>query len=294
MLGAYRIVIGVLAFAMWGMWSAVAWTAMSIGWYTESDVLAFVSDRDGRRDIYIIDLVHSISLNMTHDRAYNDLPAWSPDGQLTFENYRYGGPTITLMDTLTNDSYTIIRSSGTYHPSWSSDGQLAYVATRGGNLEVMIYDPATGEQRNVSRNTADEMNPSWSPDGHLAFDSYREEEGGGRIYVMNPETGVVRDVRNSEYFYDPAWSPDGALTVVSSIAGSGDIYLMNPITGETQPLVQTEANETQPAWSARGLLAYVVNHYDGIGEIYVMNLETGERRNVTRNSVNDYAPAWMP
>jgi Tol biopolymer transport system component len=294
MLGGYRIVIGMLVLTLWGLWSVGLWAAASIGQQTNSDVLAFVSDRDGRRDIYIIDVVHRISLNLTRDRAYNDNPAWSSDGQLSFESYRSGGGAIVLMDTLTSHSRSLTNSIGNYNPAWSTDGQLAYITTSNANLEIMLYDFTTGQRRNVSRNPSDEMNPAWSPDGRIAFDSYREETRSGGIYIMNPETGAVRDIRNSEHYFDPSWSPDGQLAVVSNQAGSGDIYVMDSVTGETQPIVQTPANETQPAWSGHGLLAYVVDYYDGIGEIYVMNLETSETQNITVNSVNDYAPAWMP
>src|SRR5262245_50785634 len=138
MLGAYRIVIGLLVLILWGMSSVSALVAVGIGGQIPSDVLAFVSDRGGRRDIYIIDLEHGISFNMTRDRAYDDSPAWTADGKLSFESYRYGGSSIILMDIPANHSRTLTNSAGNYNPTWSANGQLAYITTRNANLEIML------------------------------------------------------------------------------------------------------------------------------------------------------------
>jgi Tol biopolymer transport system component len=268
--------------------------AQAYGQARRGDVLAFASDRHGRRDIFIIDVTHGISLNLTQDRLFDDAPAWSPDGRLAFESYRRTNAGIFVIDTVTRELTQVTPANGAFMPTWSPDGRLAYVTTRSGNLEIILYDFVTGARDNITNAPASDMNPTWSLDGRLAFDSFREEDSPGQIYVMNPDSGGARSLRNSQSYYDPAWSPDGLLAVVSGRSGSRGIYLLNPNTGEVSVLVDTPANESQPAWSAAGLLAYMVDYNDGVGELYVYNPTTGEAHNVTRNTFNDFSPAWMP
>ncbi|MFN8371966.1 MAG: hypothetical protein U0694_03700 [Anaerolineae bacterium] len=294
MLGSYRLGIWLTALMLWGTGSLAALLAVLHGQQTHGEILAFASDREGQRDIYLMDVAHGITLNLTQDRMFDDAPAWSADGRLAFESYRSRGAAIMVMNTVTYDIEQVTNSAGNYSPAWSPDGQLAYVTTRSANLDVMLLDFSSGEHSDISGNPGDDMNPAWSPDGRIAFDSFNEDQIIGQIFIRNPGTGAGRGVQDSQHYYDPTWSYDGRLAVVSSLAGNADIYLMDPVTGEATPYVHSLADETQPAWSASGLLAYVVGYRDGFGEIYVFNSATGETRNLTRNDLNDFSPAWMP
>jgi Tol biopolymer transport system component len=110
--------------------------------------------------------------------------------------------------------------------------------------------------------------PAWSPDGkRIAFES-SEPGRGTDIFVMKADgTGITNLTRTLDLSVafsssSPTWSPDGSQIAFTSQAvtesgSSYDIFVMNAdgsaITNVTNSF---PANESQPAWSSTGLIAY--------------------------------------
>lgn len=93
----------------------------------EEGKIAFASDRDGNREIYVTDPSGQLQMNVTRHSADDWSPAWSPDGQkIAFVSNRDGTAGIYVMDAdgsnvhqLTNDGED---------PTWFPDGlKLAFV-----------------------------------------------------------------------------------------------------------------------------------------------------------------------
>src|SRR5690349_10791004 len=62
--------------------------------------LLFVSERDGNREIYIVNDDGTGLQNLTNNPAEDAYPAWSPDGErIAFQSNRNGNWNIYLMDT---------------------------------------------------------------------------------------------------------------------------------------------------------------------------------------------------
>ena len=69
-------------------------------WSPDGQSIAFVSERDGNAEIYIMDLVLRDSWRVTDHPAADLDPRWSPDGsQLIFTSERDGNAELYLVDT---------------------------------------------------------------------------------------------------------------------------------------------------------------------------------------------------
>ena len=63
----------------------------------EGDRGAFVSNRDGDFEIYVLDLKTGMARNVTNSRSVENFPTWTPDGKLVFSSNRGGGFDLYLM-----------------------------------------------------------------------------------------------------------------------------------------------------------------------------------------------------
>jgi len=165
--GLAVLLTGLIIFGAWG-----AWTLFFAG-DNDSDsgnfIIAFVSDRDGNREIYTMLSNGSDVRRVTHNESVDRFPSWSPDGsRIAFASDR---------DTceLCYDIYTM-RSDGrdvrqlTYEqfsdlsPSWSPDGsRIAFASTRDGYSEVYTMSPTGSGVRQLTNNEKTDFDPEWSP-----------------------------------------------------------------------------------------------------------------------------------
>src|SRR5439155_56572 len=108
-----------------------------------SPPIAFVSDRDGNSDIYVMNANGTGPVNLTNNPGFDVDPSWSPDGsKIAFHSFRDadGNDELYIMNA---DGTGLVRvtndlASGPYdaQPNWSPDGsRLAFVSDRGGNSE---------------------------------------------------------------------------------------------------------------------------------------------------------------
>ena len=73
-----------------------------------------------------------------------------------------------------------------------------------------------------------------------------------------------------------------------------EIYLLDRNTGVTYRLINNNARNWAPAWSADGERLAFSSNQDGDAEIYVMNIDDRSIRRLTYNPAIDYQPTWSP
>ncbi|MBV7333200.1 SH3 domain-containing protein [Chloroflexi bacterium TSY] len=223
--------------------------------------LAFVSDRSGNPEIFVMELDESgqygRSLRRLTATAGKELwPSWSPGGkQIAFDSDRDGNREIYIMDA---DGRNIIRV--THHnaedggPSWSPDGRrLVFHSDRDGNHEIYTMNVDGSDVRRLTNHPANEWAPAWSPDGtQIAFMSYRD--GSAEIYVMDAQGGNLGNLTNHPAEDAvPVWSPDGKqIAFESQRDGNLEIYVMNATGGELKRVTYSSANDGRPAWLVNG------------------------------------------
>jgi len=182
----------------------------------------------------------------------------------------------------------------------SGSGKLAFSAqkTADDQYEIYSYDLATKSETQLTKNGFADIAPSWSPDGkNIAFASV--VDGTYQLFSINAEgKNSTRLIRSSGVDdTQPAWMPgaDSAkLAYQSNGNGDFDICILDLISGFHKPITNSDAQETQPAWSPDGKRITFVSNQDGDFEIFIMDADGRNPVQITKNKAYDSTPVWSP
>jgi TolB protein len=127
--------------------------------------IAFVSDRSGTPQIYIVDAEGGNLRQVVIEGGHADEPAWSPNGRfLSFVWQRSGrNNDIYLHDLQTGQNFQLTQNSGSNErPSFSPDGRhIVFESNRSGSKQIysMLLDGSRVKQ--LTREGSNES-PAWS------------------------------------------------------------------------------------------------------------------------------------
>ncbi|MGY6653783.1 DPP IV N-terminal domain-containing protein [Amycolatopsis sp. TRM77291] len=219
--------------------------------------VAFVSERTGSKDIFVIGVDGRGLRQVTSGPAVEDSPSWSPDGgRLVF--------------------------SGTGE---DPAGDLYIVPAGGGQPTRLTNDPGADTQ------------PAWAPTGsRIAFTTTRFDPAGDVVVMADTGGAVTRAVPEPGDSSEPAWSPDGARLAFTTrqpdplgdvrqvVGGQVSVISAQPGTGETEPTFRTGG---QPVFTQlRG---------GDTTDIWSADARGGDRRDLTNRPDADEAdPAFSP
>ena len=277
--------------------------------------IAFVSQRDGNPEIYVMGTDGGNQRRLTENRADDWSPSWSPDGKrIVFFSDR-DGHVHPKHGWSTSEIYVIDADGGNlqrltenrvddWSPSWSPDGKrIAFEADRDWdnpeNIEIYVMDADGGNEQRLTENPHADRDPSWSPDGiRIAFASVRREEHFTyEIYVMDADGGnQQRLTENLKTDWSPSWSPDGRrITFASDRKGdfeNFEIYVMDADGKNQRRLTENREFDWSPVWSPDGERIAFMSERDGNPEIYVMDTDGKNPQNLTNHPNDDDDPAW--
>jgi len=261
--------------------------------------IAFVSDRDGNPEIYVINTDGSGVTRLTKNPAGDYAPTWSPDGtRIAFYSERDGNAEIYVINAdgsgltrLTNDP------ANDYAPAWSPDGtRIAFHSHRykgAGRIFVMNAD-GSGATR-LTDPAWDDWAPAWSPDGkQIVFNSSRNNKRD--IWLMNADGSKMTNLtRNPADDWWPDWSPDGThIAFHSTRDGNFEIYTINTDSSGITRLTDHPAGDYDPVWSPDGMRIAFTSDRCGNRDIWIMKSDGSGITNLTRYPAHDWAPAWRP
>ena len=226
--------------------------------------IAFVSERDGNHEIYVMDVDGKNQRRLTNNVWEDWFPSWSPDGErIVFSSVRDGN--------FRNDF--------------------------GITDEIYVMDADGSNQQRLTENLATDWYPSWSPDGDRIVFASKVGWGKWEIYVMDADGKNQQNLTETEDGQndrDPSWSPDGdRIAFTSERDGNFEIYVMDANGKNQRNLIKSRQNDSSPSWSPDGDRIAFTSNRTGNYDIYVMDADGGNQRRLTKNRQDDFRPAWF-
>jgi TolB protein len=257
--------------------------------------IAFVSDRDGSKEIYAMDFDGRNARRLTSVRSLALSPAGSRSGKIAYTSYAKLFPQIWMMNadgSVKREVSTGIELNAS--PSLSPDEtQIAFAGSARGNTDIYVVNAGGGGLRRLTTTRAIEASPAWSPTGRqILYTS--DQSGNPQIHAVDPEGSGARRVTFAGNWNDEAsWSPDGArIAFACRNEGDFNICLMDFATGQTVQLT-AEGSNGRPSWSPDGEKIVYSSRRGGRTHIYTMDLNGQNKRQLT-DSGNNLQPVWLP
>jgi len=269
--------------------------------------LAFVSNKSGRKEIYVSDSDGFNPVQVSNTRKLNLSPAWLSGNSLYAIGYDRVNPDLYLLDIFTKAKKLVSSQPGlNISPAVGPAGKklAAALESPGENLDLYIMNPDGSRPLRVTSHPAADLEPTWSPDGHyLAFVSDRS--GTPQIYMIDLYQGAesagnkpVRLTTRGSYNTSPAWSPDGRYLAYARRAGNQfDLYLIDFQGADKRTEIQltsTPYNEEDPAFSADGRMLVYSSNKNGNYDIFEISIFSKEPVQITDWPSDETQPSWSP
>jgi len=215
-------------------------------WSADGRRIAFMSERDGNAEIYVMNADGSGQTRLTNDPGFDADPTFSPDGRIAFNSTRDGGnPEIYVMNgDGTGQTRLTFDPAADRQADWSPDGnRIAFESNRSGNFDLFAMNSAGGGLTQLTFDPETDAEASWHPDStRLAYTS--GTEGAVGVFTLVPGTpGRTSLPTGFGDWHFPAWSPDAKQIAFSALFRG--TYVM-PVDGSGPP--QRAAFGMDSAW----------------------------------------------
>ncbi|MBT3378362.1 MAG: hypothetical protein HN742_34915 [Lentisphaerae bacterium] len=164
--------------------------------------------RDGRVELYILELGTGRLRRLTSDEAVESSPCWSPNGrEICYVSDRQGKPQLYIISTGGGNPRRVLSESvESVSPDWSSvANKICFSFRAGGEYSLAIVDAKGGEKVSLTNAAGDWESPSWAPDGRHIICS-RRLQGKRGLYMVDSWHKRLQPVTSPGDHSLPSWS----------------------------------------------------------------------------------------
>lgn len=187
-------------------------------WSPDGPWLAFLSSRDGKKQIYVMSARGGEAVRCTEQKLGAGEPVWSPDssriafaGSVPFGEQAEEDP----------EAATPMNGDAKKKPARTKVIDRALFKLDGAGFthdqrsHIFVLDVEAKSVKQLTNGDYNDGSPAWSPDGkHIAFSANRhpnwDVRRGSDIWIVPAEGGALRRVTGQDgQWGDPVFSPDG-------------------------------------------------------------------------------------
>lgn len=260
------------------------------------DAIAFISNRSGSNDVYIVSPDGASLMRITNSPAMESAPFWTADARLVFSTWADNVATVYAASSRAPEPAVIGTAPGR-SPIIAPDGKkLLYSSGQFPTMHLVESGLDGSNARTLSKVPSAMFNAVYSPDqSQIAFarsDSTRQLQ----VWVMNTDGSGERQL--TRFSTDdgspqwPAWSPDGAKVAIQSgrynrnapTENTAHIWVIDVKSGAAarlNPHTMPYLDET-PSWFPDGKRIAFQSDRSGRMEIWVMSSDGTGAVQVTR------------
>lgn len=265
-------------------------------WAPSGRELAFLGERGGRWDLYLVRADGSGERRLTNTEAEEMDVEWAPNGLSLALVTKRGSEHVLELVRRSGGSPRVVLSgvAGDDLPAWSPDSRRLAVTRRGA---ITIVDRDGQSARDLVRGET----PSWSPDGErIAFTR------GSQMYSVGVDGSGERRLASADAInVVPKFSPDGERIAFETTGGvldvlSGKVGIgLVGADGSDLETVVTDAADYPPVWSPDGSSLLYIRGVDEQGflnyDVCAVRLADGEVTVIAGSDEPEYvgSAAWQ-
>ncbi|HXH97647.1 MAG TPA: LpqB family beta-propeller domain-containing protein [Gaiellaceae bacterium] len=215
--------------------------------------VAFVSNRDGNDEIYVMSITGGRATRLTHDTTADEEPSWSPDGkQIAYVDARAGHDEIAVMNADGSGAHLLTNTptkAANGEPAWSPDGTRIAFSSNAPQQAIYTMKPDGSNVTLVTATTVLNVNPAWSPDATRIAYADRND-----LWIVPAAGGAPTQLTHRGITTAaPHWSPDGSKLVFwsrSSSVGNDDEFVVDAGNGgAVTQLTNDPADDRYADWA---------------------------------------------
>jgi TolB protein len=239
-------------------------------WSPDGRWIAFLSDRGGQTDLWVVPAAGGNATRVTNDLAIELNPRWSPDGRTLIYTRSQGDVELAMMPSDGGAARSLLSwpGYGITSAALSPDGNtVLFSSDRSGNADIWSIPVSGGEPVPFAASPLADDTPIFSPDGSQVL--FRSDRAGSSdLWVVPATGGEPRQLTEGPSNEFPgAWSPDGKSTLFASDRGGagGDLWVVPAAGGEPTRLTHDNVRPATPEWSPDGRYVFYVGERAGGG-----------------------------